>query len=134
MRAYRLAARGALAGAAIACVGAVAGIIADRADERSFVLILVVLGIAAVGFLCGYLAFRNPGRAVAAVSDAADRFAAGELGQRATIRSPATGQLTDAFNSMSGRVQALVEDGIAERARLEAVFDAATDPMIAISR
>ncbi len=134
MKAQRLAARGAVVGAAIACLGAAAGILADRMDDRALMLTLMVLAIAVVGMVAGYLAFRNPSRSVGAVSDAADRLAAGQLGQRAAIRSPATGHLTDAFNAMSGRVQALVEGGAAERARLEAVFDAATDPMIAVSR
>jgi two-component system phosphate regulon sensor histidine kinase PhoR len=94
----------------------------------------VIAVAAAAGVLIGYVALANPSRSLAAVSDAADRVAAGELGQRVAMRSRATADLTDAFNSMSGRVQDLVEGVAAERGRLEAVFDASADAMIAVSR
>ncbi len=123
-----------MAAGAAAFGGALVGLALGRNDESGLALAIILGGAALVGVLIGYLALANPGRSLAAVGDAADRVAAGELGQRVAMRSRATGDLTDAFNSMSGRVQELVEGVAAERARLEAAFDASADAMIAVSR
>lgn len=134
MRPHQLALRGALAAGIAALGGVLVGLAASGNGDSSLALAIILGAVAAAGALTGYMALANPGRSLAAVSDAADRLAAGELGQRVEMRSRATGDLTDAFNSMSGRVQDLVEGVAAERARLEAVFDASADPMIAVSR
>ena len=133
MRRWQLALRGALAAGLAAIGGAATGVAADgAASGMALAIILALAGVA--GIVIGYVALANPARSLSAVSDAADRVAAGELGQRVTVRSRATGHLTDAFNSMSGRVQELMDGSAAERARLEAVFDASADAMIAVSR
>lgn len=134
MRRRQLALRGGFAAGAAALLAVLIGLGLGRADETGAMALIFLAGTAIGGALIGYLSLANPSRSLSAVSEAANRVAAGELGQRAAVRSAATYQLTDAFNTMSGRVQELVESIGAERARLEAVFDASTDPMIAVSR
>ena len=128
MRRRQLALRGALAAGIAAIGGALVGLaVGDGATGSTIATVVAFTALA--GVVAGYVALVNPGRSLAAVSDAADRVAAGELGQRVTIRSRATSHLTDAFNSMSGRVQDLLDGVAAERGRLEAVFDASADAM-----
>ena len=134
MRRRQLALRGALAAGGAALLAVVAGLTLASDEGSATSAFLLVVGAVIGGMVIGYVALANPSRSLSAMRDAADRVAAGELGQRAAIRSAATYQLTDAFNTMSGRVQELVEGIGAERARLEAVFEASTDPMIAVSR
>lgn len=128
-----LAWRGALVGLLGALVGVVVGYAvwrADGSDAAWFVLALAVL--AAAGAL-GFVAFRNPAIAMRRVTEAAGRFSEGELTQRvAEVHGPA-GNLTHAFNIMAGRVEDLFDSVAAEHARLEAVFDASTDAMVALS-
>jgi two-component system phosphate regulon sensor histidine kinase PhoR len=127
----------ALRGAAVCCAAAVGGLGAglliahNGANIPTGLLIAVALAI--LGVALGIITFANATRTVRAVSDAADRFAAGELGERVMIASAATGDLTRHFNQMAVRVQRVVESTNAEHARLEAVFDASTDAMIALS-
>ncbi len=133
MRRRQLALRGALA-AGIAALGGAAVGLAVAGDGPGMALAAILAIAGAAGAVIGYIALANPARSLAAVSDTADRVAGGELGQRVAMRSRATGHLTDAFNSMVARVQELVDGVAAERGRLEAVFDASADAMIAVSR
>jgi len=127
-----LALRGAAICGAAASVGVGAGILIGRnASPLVGLLIIVTLVLGAIGL--GLLTFANATLTVRAVSEAADRFAAGDLGERVTVASAATGDLTRHFNQMAARLQEIVESTSAEHSRLEAVFDASTDAMIALS-
>ncbi len=134
MRPRGLAFRGAFAAGAAALCAVLAGFGLGRGVQTESMALVLIAAVATAGVAIGYLALANPSRSLSAVRKAADRVAAGELGERATVRSAATDDLTDAFNTMSERVRDLVAGTGAEHARLEAVFDASTDPMIAISR
>ena len=134
MRARRLALRGAAAGGGAGLIAAIVGFAAGRGDEPGLVAVGILGALVIVGVAIGYIALARPSETLHDVSRAADRVAAGELGSRATLRSRATEDLTDAFNTMSDRIQELVLATGAEQARLEAVFDASTDAMIALSR
>jgi len=114
-------------------VGVGAGIFIGYSEATPATGLLVVATLAILGAALGVITFANATRTVRAVSDAADRFAAGELGERVAIASAATGDLTRHFNQMAARVQRVVESTNAEHSRLEAVFDASTDAMIALS-
>lgn len=128
-----LALRGAAVCGLTGLAGLCTGILIARAGASPVAVLLIIIMLAALGALLGVITFANATRTVQAVSDAADRFAAGELGERVTMASAATGDLTRHFNQMARRVQRLVESTNAEHARLEAVFDGSTDAMIALS-
>ena len=129
-----LALRGAAAGLIAAIAGIAAGVFAADAGTSAAGRFAVGLAGALAGGLVGYLALRRSDRDVSAVSAAADRLSEGELGGRVIAVSGPVGELTHAFNSMAGRVQLLFDSIAAEHARLEAVFDASTDAMVALSR
>ena len=129
-----LALRGAAAGLIAAIAGIAAGVFAADAGTSAAGRFAVGLAGALAGGLVGYLALRRSDRDVSAVSAAADRLSEGELGERVIAVSGPVGELTYAFNSMAGRVQLLFDSIAAEHARLEAVFDASTDAMVALSR
>jgi two-component system phosphate regulon sensor histidine kinase PhoR len=90
------------------------------------------IAVAVVATLVGYLAMRRPAAALRAVVEAAGRIADGELAERVPDQPGPAGELTSAFNAMAGRVEELFENIAAEEARLEAVFDASTDAMVAL--
>lgn len=90
------------------------------------------IAVAVVATLTGYLALRRPAAALRAVVEAAGRIADGELAERVPDQPGPAGELTSAFNAMAGRVEELFENVAAEEARLEAVFDASTDAMVAL--
>jgi two-component system phosphate regulon sensor histidine kinase PhoR len=96
--------------------------------------ILAELIVAAIFAMAGYFAFRNPAAALRTVADAAGRIAEGELAQRVPDRPGPAGDLIHSFNVMAGRVESLFDTVAAEHARLEAVFDASEDAMVALSR
>lgn len=96
--------------------------------------ILAELVVAAVFGTLGFLAFRNPAAALRTVADAAERIADGELAQRVPDRPGPAGDLIRTFNVMAGRVESLFDTVAAEHARLEAVFDASEDAMVALAR
>lgn len=128
-----LALRGVALSAAIACIAAAIGLVLGGADAPGIVKFALVVALAGSGGALGLITFGNAGRTVGAVSAAQDRLAAGELGQRVSLASAATGDLTRHFNHMADRVQQLVESTSAERSRLEAVFEASTDAMVGLS-
>ncbi len=128
-----LALRGALICCVVALVAVAAGILMGRDGPPVGTVLLIVFALAVLAAALGVVTFANATRTVSAVADAADRVAAGELGERVAIASAATGDLTLHFNHMAGRVQRLVESTNAEHSRLEAVLDAPADAMIALS-
>lgn len=129
-----LALRGALIALAGACAGLVPAIIAWSAGASP----LWWLGLAAVAIvvaaLIGYRAFLATHEAVRGVVTAVSRIGEAEFGQRVAVASGPAAELTTSFNTMARRVQQLFRDIDAEHARLEAVFDASTDAMVALSR
>ncbi len=88
--------------------------------------------VALAAAAAGYLALRRPAAALRAVVETAGRIADGELGQRVPDQPGPAGELTSAFNAMAIRVEELFDSVAAEQARLEAVFDASADAMVAL--
>ncbi len=127
-----LALRGALIGGGAAFAGLLADALAspDRGMSRFLLIVAVVLS----GALLGWLALLGPALAVRGVSRAAGRVAEGEFEQRVSVGGGPVSDLTHSFNVMALRVQALFDSVAAEHARLEAVFDASTDGMVALAR
>ena len=129
-----LGTRGAVAGAIAAATGVALGAVgAGAAASGSWWTLLIIAALLA-GLGIGWLALYRSARDVRSVGVAADRLAEGELGERVVASSGPVGELTHTFNTMAARVQTLFESIAAEHARLEAVFDASTDAMVAISR
>ncbi|WP_322796223.1 ATP-binding protein [Tepidiforma sp.] len=126
-----LAARGAAIAACTAAGGFLLGLISRGTGWREVLVFVVGAALAA---LVGYAAFWRPARAIATVTEAAGRLAEGELAQRVPDEPGPAGELTRAFNLMSGRIETLFESVAYEHARLEAVFDASSDPMVALAR
>ena len=126
----------ALRGLAIGALAGLAGFVAGAivSGTGSVVVVLCAVGAASVGAAGGYVVLYRSARAVHAVSLAADRVAEGDLEQRVHDAPGPVGELTHAFNTMAVRVQHLVDGIAAEEARLEAVFDASTDAMVAVAR
>ncbi len=125
-----LAARGAAIALLAAIVGFAVGLISD--GPGAFEL-AAFAATAAAGAAAGYFAFWRPSRALRRVVEAAGRIAEGELAQRVPDEPGPAGELTHAFNVMAGRVTTLFESVAFEHARLEAVFDASSDAMVALS-
>lgn len=126
-----LAFRGALVGGAAALAGlAVAGLAGTDGGSS---LVLLIPAVACGGAALGWLALLRPTLTVRNVADAAGQVAEGELGQRVSVGSGPVSDLTYSFNVMARRVQALFDSVAAEHARLEAVFDASTDGMVALA-
>lgn len=126
-----LAQRAALMAASLAFVAFVAGLIVAGADPgMSIIIALLSAGAAAAA---GYVAFLPAQRTVRDVVTAASRIAGGELGGGVRLGDGATGELSASFNVMSRRIQQLFGDVTAEHARLEAVLNASTDGILALS-
>jgi len=124
-----LALRGALVGLAGGIAGLGVGLLL-REPGAPWVYSSIAVAVGAT--LAGYLALRRPAAALRAVVGAAGRIADGELAERVPDQPGPAGELTSAFNAMAGRVEELFESVAAEEARLEAVFDASTDAMVAL--
>jgi len=124
--------RGAAFGAAAAGAGLGVGLVAG-AEAATWTVIVLVAAAAILGAGAGLLTFWSSEEAIDAITDAARRLAAGELWERVSVSSPSTTELVREFNRMASHVQELVNATRANEARLKAVFDAATDAMIAIA-
>lgn len=127
-----LALRGAFIGGAAALAALTAAALAR--PERRVSEFLLAAAVVSGGAAVGWLALLRPTLAVRNVSKAAGRVAEGELGQQVSVGSGPVSDLTHSFNVMARRVQALFDSVAAEHARLEAVFDASTDGMVALAR
>ncbi|MGE0601156.1 MAG: ATP-binding protein [Dehalococcoidia bacterium] len=127
-----LAFRGALVG----LLGAGGGAAVEFAtrDASLGVALGIVLIFAGVGGIVGFFAFRRPAAAVRTVADAAGSLGEGELALRVPDDNGPAGELIHAFNVMAGRIEHLFDSVAAEHARLEAVFDASSDGMVALDR
>lgn len=128
-----LALRGALVGLLAAAGGIATGFIEREAGASNTVWFYGLLAACLVGLGAGFLAFRRPAAALRTVSDAAGRIGEGELAERVPEASGPAGDLTHSFNVMAARIEQLFDSVAAEHARLEAVFDASTDAMVALS-
>jgi two-component system phosphate regulon sensor histidine kinase PhoR len=124
-----LALRGALVALGSGLAGLGAGLLLR---EPGAIWVYVSIAVAIAATVLGYLLFRRPAAALREVVEAAGRIADGELAQRVPDQPGPAGELTNAFNVMAGRVEQLFESVAAEQARLEAVFDASEDAMVAV--
>lgn len=128
-----LALRGALLGLGGAAGGVGLGFILWEADAPVTAWLAALLAAAIAGVAAGYLALRRPAAALRTVAEASRRMGEGELAQRVPDANGPAGELSHAFNTMATRVEQLFESVAAEQARLEAVFDASTDGMVALA-
>ncbi|MBN9493025.1 PAS domain-containing protein [bacterium] len=95
-------------------------------------LIVSVAG-AFVAAFAAWLVFRHVAVALDTVQAASERLSEGEFTERVPELPGAAGELGYHFNSMAARMENLFDGIAAEHARLEAVFDAARDGMVAVS-
>jgi two-component system phosphate regulon sensor histidine kinase PhoR len=128
-----LALRGAFLGIAGVAAGAAVGLFEGREGWNGSALTVTLILIALLGFLAGYMAFRKPAAALRSVVDAAGRLGEGELAERVPDATGPAGDLTHAFNLMAAHIEQLFDSVAAEHARLEAVFDASGDAMVALA-
>jgi two-component system phosphate regulon sensor histidine kinase PhoR len=128
-----LALRGALLGFFAALAGVTASFIERKVagDDNGWIAAAIVVCLAALG--AGFMAFRRPAAALRTVSEAAGRIGEEELAERVPEAAGPAGDLTYSFNVMAGRIEQLFDSVAAEHARLEAVFDASSDAMVALS-
>lgn len=126
----RLALQGAVVALGAAIAAFIAGIIADKLGIGPALVIFGVIAISS--FSAGILAFRRVGNAVDEVEMATTRLAGGELTVRVTAEGTAASVLTRSFNRMAGELQSVFDARAAEHARLEAVFDAVADGILAL--
>ena len=128
-----LALRGAGLGLVGVCAGALVGFLEGRAGWTTSTFLTVLIAVGLVGIVVGYLAFRRPAAALLSVVDASGRLGEGELAERVPHVGGPAGELTHAFNRMADHVEQLFDSVAAEHARLEAVFDASDDAMVALA-
>lgn len=128
-----LALRGGALGLGSALLGLLIGFAANQGDWPSAAWWYGAGAAGLAGALAGAIAFRRPSAAVRTVAAAAERIGEGELAERVPDAPGPAGELTHAFNVMAGRVEQLFESVAAEHARLEAVFDASSDGMVAVA-
>ncbi|HET7737948.1 MAG TPA: histidine kinase dimerization/phospho-acceptor domain-containing protein, partial [Tepidiformaceae bacterium] len=129
-----LAVRGAALTAFTAVSSATLGFIVADDGASPGAWWFLVLSLTAIGLIAGYLAFRRTSRTLREITRAADRISEGELSQTVSASTGSTAAVASSFNHMAARIVELFQETIAEHARLEAVFDASTDPMVAVSR
>ncbi len=125
--------RGAVVALLAAGGGIATGFIEREAGASNAIWFYGLIAACVVGLLSGYLAFRRPAAALRTVSEAAGQIGEGELAQRVPETSGPAGDLLHSFNVMAGRIEQLFDSVAAEHARLEAVFDASSDGMVALS-
>ena len=126
--------RAALLGLAAAAFGMLAAALLAASSAAAPAVVVAALIAAAAAAVAGYALFFVPSRALRQVSAAADRMATGELGQRVPISGGPVEALTASFNGMGDTIEQLLAAIAAEHGRLEAVFEAATDAMVSLTR
>lgn len=125
--------RGALVGLIGVAAGTALGLAEARFGWSGSTTFLVSLAVAVAGLVAGFVAFRRPSDALRSVAEAAGRIGEGDLALRVPDANGPAGELTRSFNLMAGRIEQLFASVAAERARLEAVFDASDDAMVALA-
>jgi len=121
--------RGVLVGIAGAVAGGVAGL-AVAAGGLGWLVAAVAL-VAAAGF--GAILMSGASASLRSVADAAASLRGTALSGRANIGSGPTATLVANFNAMADRAELAFSTMSAEHARVEAVLEAATDAMIAVT-
>lgn len=129
----QLALRGASLAVLIAVASAGVAAYVARGEFTTFGTIVATGASFLVAGMIGYLAFRQTGETVEQVSAAARAIAGGEMKERVELSTGPAGELAHNFNTMAARLHQVVDETNAERARVEAVLAATTDPMIAIA-
>ena len=95
--------------------------------------LLVSLGCAVLAAAGAWLVFRHVAVALDTVQASSERLSEGDFTERVPELPGAAGELGYHFNTMAARMENLFDSIAAEHARLEAVFDAARDGMVALS-
>ena len=125
--------RGALTGAVAAVIGLLATSLAIKAGAEGSGWIVVVAVAALLGAVAGSVALLRSGMAVGEVTNAAGKLGEGNFDARVGAPYTPVGELSHGFNSMAARVQQLFEEKASEHARLDAIFAASTDAMVALA-
>lgn len=110
----------------------VAGVLAAAGASWPVWLLVAIIAVAVAG-VAGWLAFRDVANALDAVQEASERLAEGEFTERVPDQEGAGAELGYVFNNLAGHMEELFDSIAAEHARLEAVFDAARDGMVALA-
>lgn len=125
----------ALRGGVIAAVAGLAawlgGLLAQGAGGG--VVLVAALGVVVTAGV-GYLAFLGPARAITAVSRGAAQLGGGNLAERVHVDAAAVPDLVRSFNRMAEQLQDLFGNLAAEHARLQAVFEAADEGIVAVGQ
>ncbi|MBI5947840.1 MAG: PAS domain-containing protein [Chloroflexi bacterium] len=127
---HPLVVRGAVIGFAGAIGGGAAGLALASGNALAWLVVFVALA-AAAGL--GVILMSGPAASLRSVAEAASSMRGSALGGRATIGSGPTATLVSNFNAMAERAEAAFATMAAEHARVEAVLEAATDAMIAVT-
>lgn len=99
-------------------------------DAGPWFLVLAAALIAGAG--ASLVAFRNSDVGIENLADTSRRLAEGDLRARAAYLPGPLSGLTNDFNRMAGRFEAHYEEIRADQARIDAVFAAATDGLVAL--
>ncbi|MCK9517912.1 MAG: ATP-binding protein [Dehalococcoidia bacterium] len=129
----QLMVRGGFLAAVAAIAGLVLGIIGHQVDQPAAAWFFEAFVLGAAFLAIGYLVFLAPARTIDDIAAAADRIALGDFASRASDTHSVGSDLVYRFNTMARRVEEVIEEEEADQARLEAVFNASTDPMLAVT-
>lgn len=134
MRRQRLCLRGGLIGGLAAVFAFFWGMLAGRAGWP-FPADAAAAGAGAVaGAALGYLALRRTNASLNDIGAVAAAMTSGDLRRRVAVATGPTAQLVHDFNAMASRLEELFESVEGERARLNAVLNASTNGLVALSR
>ena len=120
-----------LIGAFVGALAALAGVLVGSSDGINAIAVVAIATL--VGALIGFWGMRRGDAAVTTMTTAARAAGAGQRHQRSDITSSATAELTREFNAMIDAMEARETALSDERERLQAVFRASTDAMLAVS-
>jgi two-component system phosphate regulon sensor histidine kinase PhoR len=103
----------------------------DSVNRVTLIIILAILATAALVIVAAVLIGRRTTRPLREITEASERIASGDLGQKIPVRSrDETGQLAEAFNEMSSNLDKLVGDVSTERTKLQTVLANMADGVI----
>lgn len=134
MKRRRLAVRGGLIGGAAAAIAFAAGLAVAAAGWSVWAVFITSAAAALAGAWLGYVALRASDASLNDVSTVAAAMMAGDLNRRVALATGPTAQVVHDFNAMASRLQQLFQSVEGERARLDAVFNASTNGLVALSR
>jgi two-component system phosphate regulon sensor histidine kinase PhoR len=105
--------------------------VADVVNRVTLIIILAIIVTAALVIVAAVLISRRTTRPLREITEASQRIASGEFGQKIPVRSKdEAGQLAQAFNDMSSNVNRLVEDISVEKTKLQTVLANMADGVI----